>query len=135
MYQTAVIALLDRSRELMGELDGMWVDLSDTAMCTTSFTPPWRALRDFKFGMRIQSRLIATNCTYLGSNRSERLLGCKNFSCSRSVFHSVVIFVKYREVSTRTILPCFIGNYRDSVVFAFWWRRGQKREKEEAYIR
>jgi len=38
---------------------------------------------------------------------------------SRSAFpRSVVIFVKYREVSTRTILQNFIGNCRDSVVFA-----------------
>ena len=33
---------------------------------------------------------------------------------------SVVIFVKYRGVSTRTMLPNFIGNCRDSVVFALW---------------
>ena len=33
------------------------------------------------------------------------------------------------------ILPNFISHYRDSVVFAFWRRRGQKREKEEAYVR
>ena len=29
--------------------------------------------------------------------------------------HSVAIFVKYREVPTRTILPNFIGHCRDSV--------------------
>ena len=29
--------------------------------------------------------------------------------------HSVAIFVKYREVSTRTILPNFICHCRDSV--------------------
>jgi hypothetical protein len=35
-----------------------------TVMCTTSFHPPlWRALQNFKFGTRIQSRLVATNCT------------------------------------------------------------------------
>ena len=39
----------------------------------------------------------------------------------RSTFlRSVVIFVKYRKASTRTILPNFIDNCRDSVVFAFW---------------
>ena len=48
---------------------------------------------------------------------------------SRSTFRSVVIFVKYREVSTRTILPNFIGNCGDSVVFAFWRRHGQKRKR------
>jgi len=53
------------------------------------------------------------------------MLGCKN---RRPAFlRSVVIFVKYREVSTRTILPNFISHCRDS--------RGQKREKEEAYVR
>ena len=55
---------------------------------------------------------------------------------SRSAFLcSAMIFVKYREVSTRTILPNFIGNCRDSVVFAFWQTYEQKREKEEAYIK
>ena len=63
------------------------------------------------------------------------MLGCKNFSCSRLVFHNVVISVKYREVSSREILPNFIGHCRDCVVFASWLRRGQKREKEEAYVR
>ena len=54
---------------------------------------------------------------------------------SRSAFLcSVVIFVKYREVSTRTTLPNFIGNWRDSIVFAFWQSIG-KREKEEAYVK
>ena len=33
---------------------------------------------------------------------------------SRSAFRNVVIFVKYREVFTRMILPNFIGNYGDS---------------------
>src|SRR6266571_7279846 len=47
---------------------------------------------------------------------------------------SAVIFVKYRGDSTSTILPNFIGNCRDSVVFAFWQRHKQKREKEEAYV-
>ena len=31
----------------------------------------------------------------------------------------VVVFVKYHQISTRTIMPKFIGNCRDSVVFAF----------------
>jgi hypothetical protein len=52
-------------------------------------------------------------------------------SCSRSVFHSVVIFVKYRKVPTRTILPIFIDHCRDSVVFAFWQRRGQRQRKRK----
>ena len=37
-----------------------------------------------------------------------------------AILHSVVIFVKYREVFTHTILPNFIGNCRNSFVFVFW---------------
>ena len=51
--------------------------------------------------------------------------------------HSVAIFVKYREVPTRTILPNPIGHCRETVerqrCFMFWRRRRQKREKEEVY--
>src|SRR6266567_7308668 len=46
-----------------------------------------------------------------------------------------IIFVKYREVSTDTILLNFIGSCRDSIVFAFWQRQEQKRQKAEAYIK
>ena len=45
-----------------------------------------------------------------------------------------MIFVKYREVFTRMILPNFIGNCRDSVVFVFWRRHRQKGGNEEAYV-
>lgn len=62
------------------------------------------------------------------------MLGYKDFSCLPSVFYSVVIFIKYREVSTRIILLNFIGYCRDIVVFAFWQRYGQRREKEEAQL-
>ena len=52
---------------------------------------------------------------------------------------SVVIFIQYREVSIYAILLNFIGHCRDSIVFAFWWRRRQKRERgayvEEAHVR
>ena len=44
-----------------------------------------------------------------------------------AVLRSVVIFVKYREASTRTILLNFIGNCRGSVVFVFW--RPQRRHR------
>ena len=56
------------------------------------------------------------------------MLGCRNLRDLRSI----VIFVKYREVFTRTVLPNFVGNCRDSVVFAFWrpqrrrWLRGRR---------
>ena len=54
---------------------------------------------------------------------------------SRSAFlRSIMIFVKYREVSTHITLPNFIGNYRDSIVFAFGRGIG-KREKEEVYVK
>ena len=53
------------------------------------------------------------------------MLGCKNLRD-----RSVVIFVKYREVSTRTILPNFIGHCKDSVA-----EGRQKREIEEAYVK
>ena len=49
--------------------------------------------------------------------------------------YSVVIFVKHREVFARTILPNFISRCKDSVVFAFWRRHGQKKEKEGTYVR
>jgi hypothetical protein len=39
------------------------------------------------------------------------MLGYKNFIG----LHSVAIFVKYREVSTRTTLPNFIGHCRETV--------------------
>ena len=52
------------------------------------------------------------------------MLGCKNLRD-----RSVVIFVKYREVSTRMILPNFIGYCRDSVA-----EGRRKREIEEAYV-
>ena len=48
--------------------------------------------------------------------------------------YTIVIFVKYREVSTHTILLDFINNCRDSVAFAFWRRHREKRENEEAYV-
>ena len=53
------------------------------------------------------------------------MLGCKN---------SVVIFVKYREVSTHTILLNFIDlSVERALYLRFGGGMGQ-REKEEAYI-
>ena len=53
------------------------------------------------------------------------MLGCKN---------SVVIFVKYREVPTHTILPNFIDlSVGTALYLRFGGGMGQ-REKEEAYI-
>ena len=42
---------------------------------------------------------------------------------------------QYRKVPTHTILLNFSSSCRDCVEFAFWRRRRQKREKEEAYVR
>jgi len=54
---------------------------------------------------------------------------------SQSAFlRSVAIFVKYRKVSTRTILPNFISNCRDSVVFAFWWPDIVKGERTSSIL-
>ena len=83
--------------------------------------------------VHIQPRLVATSCTW---QRSERLCLAARTSAVRDWSSTdVVIFVKYREVFSRTIMPNFIGHCRDSVVFAFWLGCGQKREKEEAYVR
>ena len=72
-----------------------------------SFTPPlWRELQSFKFATRIRPRLV-----YM-------VIVAKSYAWlqepSQSAFRSVMIFVKYREVSTRTILPNFISNCGDS---------------------
>ena len=105
-----------------------------TALCTTSFTPP--------FGERskILNSLRAPDLAWLPpavhSNCSEAVsLAARTLLLAAFLCSSVVIFVKYHKVSTRTILPNFIDHCGDSVVFAFWWRHRQKREKEEAYIK
>ena len=53
------------------------------------------------------------------------MLGCKN---------SVVIFVKYREVSTHTILPNFIDLSVETALYLRFGGGMGQREKEEAYI-
>jgi hypothetical protein len=50
-----------------------------------------------------------------------------NALCLRSAFRSVVIFVKYREVSTRTILPNFIDLSAEAVLYS----RRQKGEEKK----
>jgi hypothetical protein len=55
-------------------------------------------------------------------------------NCSEAVCLAArTLLLQCREVSTPTILPNFICNCRDSVVFAFGGGIG-KREKEEAYV-
>jgi hypothetical protein len=53
------------------------------------------------------------------------MLGCKN---------SAVIFVKYREVSTHTILPNFIDLSVETALYLRFSEGMGQREKEEAYI-
>ena len=82
----------------------------------------------FGEGSKILNSLRA--CDSPGCHQLHMVIVAKLQEPSRSAFlRSVVIFVKYREVSTRTTLPNFIGNCRDSIVFAFWQRHGQKRER------
>jgi hypothetical protein len=80
-------------------------------MCTTSFTPP--SLEKYYFASVRGLAIVA--------NAHAWLQELYFWQTSRLAFlRSVVIFVKYREVSTRTISPNFIGNCRNSFVFAFW---------------
>src|ERR1700723_3383855 len=61
--------------------------------------------------------------------RSERI-------CLRSAFLcSVVIFVKYRKVSTRTILPNSIDLSAETALHPRFRDVGRKGKKEEAYVR
>ena len=95
---------------------------ASTALCTTSFTPPLASAPKFQ--------IRYAHPTSLGCHQLHMVIVVKLQEPSRSAFlRSVMIFVKYREVSTRTTLPNLIGNCRDSIVFAFWWRHGQKRER------
>jgi hypothetical protein len=53
------------------------------------------------------------------------MLGCKNI---------IVIFVKYRKVSTHTILPNFIDLSIETALYLRFGGGMGQREKEEAYI-
>jgi hypothetical protein len=53
------------------------------------------------------------------------MLGCKNIA---------VIFVKYREVPTHTILPNFIDLSVETALYLRFGGGMGQREKEEAYI-
>ena len=87
-----------------------------TVMCRTSFHPPFGRA----FNLAWLPPTVHSNC-------SEAVcLAARTFAIG---LRSIVIFVKYREVPTRTILPNFIGNCRDGVVSAFWQRHGQERER------
>jgi hypothetical protein len=54
------------------------------------------------------------------------MLGCKN---------SAVIFVKYRKVSTRTILSNSIDLSAETALYSRFRGVGKKGKKEEAYVR
>ena len=81
-------------------------------MCTTSFHPP---LKKYYFA---SARELAKLPPTVHSNCSEAVcLAARTFATG------IVIFIKYRKVSTYIILLNLIGNYRGSVVFAKERRR------------
>ena len=87
--------------------------LGSTALCTTSFPPPLASAPKFQ--------IRYAHPTSPGCHQLHMVIVAKLQEPSRLAFlRSVVIFVKYHEVFTRTTLPNFIGNYRNSIVFAFW---------------
>ena len=90
-------------------------------MCMTSFHPP---SEKYYFA---SVRGLARNC----SERPCRTLLLADFA----ILHSIAIFVKYRKVSTHTILPNFIGNCRNSFVFVFWRPQQGYAVKEEGRAR
>ena len=91
-------------------------------MCTTSFHPP-----PFGEGSKFLNSVRASNLAWLPPTVYS--------NCSEAVCLAArTLLLRCREVSTPTILPNFICNCRDSVVFAFGGGIG-KREKEEAYIK
>ena len=109
------------------------------SFATDSKTPQpcaWPASTPPSAGFEFGTHSIPPNCHQLYiaivANAYAWLQGLQ---LSATGLHSVVIFVKYREVPTRTILPNFIGHYRDSVGdsvgFVFGRRRGQKRGKRK----
>ena len=65
------------------------------------------------------------------------MLGCKNLKLfAISLPQQCRDLCQYREASTSTILPNFIGNCRDSVVFALAEVQAKERAYvEEAYVR
>ena len=101
---------------------------SHIAWCTTSFHPP--LAKAPKFQIRY-AHLISLDCYQLYI-----VIVAEPYARTFAIgLCSIVVFIKYREVPTHTILPSFINNRRGSVVFVFWRRYGQKREKEEAYVK
>ena len=53
-----------------------------------------------------------------------------NALCLRPTFRSVVIFVKYREVSTRTILPNFIDLFTETALYSRFRGVGERGREE-----
>ena len=92
----------------------VYYNSTTTGLGMTSFTPFRKILIRYTPNSARSPPTVCSNC-------SERAY------LQSAFLRSVMIFVKYREVSTHTILPNFIVNYRDSVVFAFW--RPQRRHR------
>jgi hypothetical protein len=69
-----------------------------------------------------------------GGEDSPRMLGCKNLAAIGLPPHAV-IFVKYREVSTSTILPNFIDLFAETALYLSFGGhkggvvRGEKRKR------
>ena len=71
-------------------------------------------------------------CENLASDRLEASDGYSRLALLRSV----VIFIKYCEVSTHTILPNFVDLSAETALYShFGGGVGKKGKKEEAYVR
>ena len=78
-----------------------------TVMCTTSFTPPPLA--------KILNSVRASNLAWLPPTVHSN---CSEAVCLAARTRSVEIFIKYREVSTRMILPNFIDFSTETVLYS-----------------
>ena len=70
-----------------------------------------------------------------GAEAGRAHLGTTNACLWLAFLRSVIIFVKYREVSTRTVLPNFINLSAETVSYSRLESVGKKEKKEKAYIR
>jgi len=96
----------------------------------TSFTPPLGERCEISNSVRTSN--LAWLPPIVHSNYSEAVcLAARTFAIA--FLRSVVIFVRYREVSTRTILPNFIGHCRETALYSRFGagvgKRGRKRNR------
>ena len=98
-------------------------------MCMTSFTPPFSELQ-----IRY-AHPISPGCHQLYSNCSEAVRLATRTLLLAAFLRSVVIFVKYREVPTRTILPNFVNLSAETALYSRFGGqnggivRGEKRKR------